>query len=207
MLMNGADGVASWIRGFLRRHRARFDPHDWPTRDDVEESRVFLETWVDTFEDAGVTEGEADMASRLLASNPPRWRREHIERVMAKVREQRSLQAAEAKPAPEPASTCCYCSGIGLTIAWAANPSYEDRRPETAPAHCICKHGREQRASYLAKNPGSREILDYREVLDGRLPGWLDRPPTCPDLSAGALQQHPGRLRWREFAGQFAMQS
>lgn len=198
--------VSKWIGGFLRRHRARFDPHDWPDpAADVEESRVFLQTWVDTFVDSGVTEAEADLASRLLAPTPPSWRRQHIAMVMDKVREQRTIQAAEAKPAPVPASTCCYCAGVGLTIAWHAHPSYEDRVPETTSAHCICRHGREQRAVYLARNPGSREILDFGDVLAGKLPDWLDRPPACPDLSAGALPDRPGRLRWREFAGLFSL--
>lgn len=199
--------VQQWIRGFLKRHKDRFKPGDWPDGTDAEEVREFTLLWVVAFEGANVTEGEADAASRLLGPTPPDWRREHLEGVMAKIREQREIKTAAMKAAPGPASSCCYCSGIGLTIAWSIRPSREDRIPETTAAHCVCKHGREQRLAFMAKNPGSREILDFGEVLDGRLPGWLDRPPACPDLSAGAMPERPGRLRWREFAGQFAMQS
>lgn len=201
--------VKNWIHGFLRRHKARFKPHDWPdSESDAEEAREFMIMWLVAFEGKNVSEGEADIASRLLASTPPHWRRQHIEMVMAKVEDQREIlspatsEASDHKAAREASVTCAYCGGNGLTVAWAANPS--NRSPESVPAHCICKHGRWQKQACDVKFPGGfKGILDFADVLDGKVAGWLEHPPGHPELAVGSQMDRPGRLKWREFTGLF----
>ena len=195
--------VRQWIGEFLKAHRARFAPHDWPSDDGSEaskvESRTFLQMWISAFQDNNVTEGEADIASRLLGPTPPNWRREHLQMVMTKVWELRGASNTVQDAAKEASSTCAYCGGNGLTVAWAVTPSYEHRIPESAPAHCICKHGRWQRqACGLA---ASRGILDFADVLAGNTPGWLEHPPGHSELAVGSQDERPGRLRWREYVG------
>lgn len=193
--------VRQWIGGFLKKHRARFAPHDWPSADGSEagneESKTFLQTWIGAFEDNNVTEGEADVASRLLGPTPPNWRREHLQMVMTKIWEQRKLQSSSGTvqdAAREASSTCAYCGGSGLVVAWAVLPSRENRIPESVPAHCICKHGRWHRQA--CGDAGSRGVLDFADVLDGRTPGWLEHPPGRPELAVG--YQPPAVLRETE---------
>lgn len=201
--------VGMWVLRFLSRHKKRYRPHDWPTVEDAEEFREFVQMWVDAFSKKRVTEGEADKASLALGSTPPNWRREHLEMVMAKIQQQRvesgSSEGEEQKFAREASGKCIHCGGNGLTLAWAAQPSRAARIPESVPAHCVCPLGRWQRSSYIDRFPnGFSGILDFQHVLDGKAAGWLAEPPGRLDPPAVVPA---GRIQWRDYVRLFPVPS
>jgi hypothetical protein len=61
--------VKEWIGEFLERHKARFDPHDWPAAEAAEERLEYTRTWVTAFSLKSITRDEADEASRPSDEN------------------------------------------------------------------------------------------------------------------------------------------
>lgn len=184
--------VKDWIHGFMKRHKARFHPHDWPNADDSEEYREFFLLWVTAFATREVTEAEADEASRLLGSTPPNFRRQHLEMVVGMIESQRKLRGApEAGSttqayAKEASANCPYCGGEGLAMAWAEKPDPAKRIAETAAAFCVCPHGKFIKNAHADKNPEHlRRIPDFGRVLDGFAQGWLEHPPGRPEMAVG----------------------
>lgn len=188
--------VKDWIEGFLRRHKARFAPHDWPAEDATEEWIEFLRGWITGFATRVVTEEEANAASIALASVPnrPKWRGEHLPAIIAQVEASRRASGNETgasrEAVREASRDCPHCGGDGLATAWASRPD-PLASPETVAAHCVCRHGRWIRQATNEKTPELiRRIPDFQAVLLGYLPGWLDHPPGRPELAVG-YQQRP----------------
>jgi hypothetical protein len=184
--------VKQWIGGFLKRHKARFSPHDWPTGDDAEESREYLLCWITAFATRLVTEAEADEASRLLGPTPPNFRREHLPMVLDRVEEIRRSRGGPAagtstrEVARDVSRGCPHCGSDGLAMAWSESPDPLRRIPETVAAYCVCPHGRWIKRAHAEKSPEMlRKIPDFAQVLDGLAPGWLDHPPGRPEFSVG----------------------
>lgn len=194
--------VRQWIGGFLKRHQARFLPHDWPKADDADESKEFIMTWVTAFATREVTEGEADEASRLLGPTPPNFRRQHLEMVVGMIEAQRKMKGEPAAGtstrefARDASRDCPYCGGDGLAMAWAERPDPGRRISETVAAFCVCPHGKFMKRTHTEKSPENlRKILDFGQVLDGFARGWLEHPPGHPEMAVGyqppAAQREP----------------
>ena len=117
-----------WLQRFLRLHRDRFAPDDWPTvgnNDYLEFGRL----WLAAFRDEAVHESEANEASLKLGPNPPRFRPDHLPAVMKMIRQMRG-QFLETSNDPKLAETqrltgakriatdqsrrCQYCSPNGI---------------------------------------------------------------------------------------------
>ena len=94
-------GARTWVEGFLLRHQARFDPPNWPTA--PEELAVFLAGFVAGLDGRGVTEAEAEAASVALmaAADHPRFRDEHLPRLLERVRADRDAARARVRWTPE----------------------------------------------------------------------------------------------------------
>jgi len=182
--------VRQWIGGFLKRHKARFDPRDWPPVEEAEDYRVFVEMWLTAFATREVVEAEADEASRALGPTPPNFRREHLPMVLATIeasRQRRGVQPVTStrEAARDASRDCPHCGSEGLAVAWAECPDAARRIPETVAAHCVCAHGRFIRKIHAEKSPEMlRRIPDFGEVLDRVKPGWLPHPPGRPELAA-----------------------
>jgi hypothetical protein len=181
----------------MKRHKARFNPHDWPDGQDDEDTAAFLGGWVAAFATQEVTAAEAEEASEALAVTPPNFRREHLPMVMAKIteiRQRRGVQpGTSSREAIRDASrNCPYCAGDGLAMAWAVKPDAARRISETVAAYCTCQHGRWIKRTHAEKSPEMlRRILDFGEVLDGVKPGWLGHPPGRPELLATEPETTP----------------
>jgi hypothetical protein len=165
--------VRDWIAGFLDRHKARYDPHDWPTSETSEEMRVYVQTWVTQFILKEVAEKEAEEASKRLASRPPNFRREHIPMVIQAIEQLRAernpVAVGGTREAARYASRDCeHCGGEGLATAYHPWPSAEHKVAPTAAATCICPHGRWIRKVWSESDPGMlRRIPDFDHVLNG----------------------------------------
>jgi hypothetical protein len=181
--------VKNWINGFLRRHKARFAPGDWPTGEDSEEVREFVKTWVTAFATRQVTEAEADEASQALGANPPNFRREHLQAVVGRIEATRNAQggqggASTREAAKEQSRGCGSCGSEGLASVFHPFPSHEHKISASVAAYCVCAHGRWIKRAHSEKNPELlRKIPDLGDVLEGRT-GWLASPPDCPNLDA-----------------------
>jgi hypothetical protein len=174
--------VRRWIGDFLARHRAKFNPSDWPAEDAAEENREFLLGWITAFATREVTEAEADEASRLLVRTPPNWRREHVPAVLAKVDEIRRQkgggESSSREAAREASRGCPHCGGEGLTGIWSESPDDARRIPRTASAYCVCPHGRWIKRRHAEQEPTLlKRIFDLGDVLDGSVAGWCSWPP------------------------------
>ncbi len=109
--------VRDWITGFLNSHRSRFHPGDWPRDESSDDALEFIRGWVTAFNLKGVTEAEADAASRTLVLDPPNFRREHIPRVIAAVEAARRERNAGN---PAPGSTMFnFGRGVGVIMGAA----------------------------------------------------------------------------------------
>lgn len=193
--------VKTWIAGFLKRHKAKFAPHDWPDGTDSEDSKAFLQGWVTAFSLKGITEAEAEEASCLLTTSPPNFRREHVPAVVGKVEEIRQSKGAghasgTREAAREASRGCVYCGGDGLATAWAEAPDDARRIPPTVAAFCCCQHGRWMKRTHVEKDPGMlRKVLDFVAVLEGDCPGWSDWPPDLPRIGEASTAPAPSVSR------------
>lgn len=188
--------VRTWIAGFLKRHKARFGPNDWPDGGDPEDNREFVKLWVTAFATREVTEAEADEASRLLAPTPPNFRREHIPAVVAKVEEIRrakggGLTSGTREAAREASKGCVHCGGEGLAGIWALAPDDSRRIPRTAAAYCVCAHGRWIKRRHAEQDV--RRLIEFGDVLEGNIPGWSDWPPDVPRIGQATDAVAPSR--------------
>jgi hypothetical protein len=175
--------VKEWIGEFLERHKARFDPHDWPAAEAAEERLEYTRTWVTAFSLKSITRDEADEASRRLGPTPPNYRREHIPMVVHAVeqlRAERSPTAAaggtrdEAKLA---SFGCEHCGGEGLATVYHPRPSDENRIAKTYAAYCVCALGRWTRHNHAQHSPDLlHRIPDFEHVLAGGS-AYLAEPP------------------------------
>lgn len=173
--------VREWIAGFLGRHRARFNPSDWP-EPGTEEYREYGLGWITAMATLEATEAEADEASRRLTADPPNWRREHIPKIVGMIRTMREVQGVASdtrEDALRRSKDCEYCCGNGIVSVYHPTPDHERRIPVSVGAHCICPHGRWIRRR-LSGQEETRDLLrripDFSEVLAG-LSTWLAEMP------------------------------
>lgn len=177
--------VKRWLDAFLLRHRARYGPHDWPMHG-TEEFDEFMTLWLTSFATGEVSESEADAASLRCAGDPPRFRNEHIVKVIDQVkalREERGAPATTREDARDRSRDCEYCCGNGLVSVYHPTPDHERRIPVSVGAHCICPHGR-----WMRRKLGEREedrhlmrrIPDFADVLDGRSIWLAEMPGVLP---------------------------
>jgi hypothetical protein len=166
--------VKDWIDAFLRRHRGRFRPGDWP-QPGCDEMAEFTELWRSAFARGGVTEAEADEGSRLCGERPPNFMREHLPLVLAAVRaarERRGAAVAETRESAWGLSRGCeHCGGEGLATAFHPRPGWAlaNRRPVQVAATCVCPLGRWIKRRHAQDSPVlCGRIPDLADVLDGR---------------------------------------
>lgn len=165
-----------WIPFFLVRHRDRFAPHDWPA-DSTDEYIDMLTDWLDAFRAGGVSEDEANRASRRLSLSPPRWKREHLPAVVETIKTMR----IERAPAGEFVTTrdgaaalsknCPRCDGQGLATIVGKIEIRGEILDYNASAHCVCPLGRFMRAKLAQQDEHT-----FRRIPDlERLPwGWRE---------------------------------
>lgn len=168
--------VRDWIDDFLDRHRARFDPHDWPdpSSDDYVE---FVKGWVTVFALNRVTEEEADNASCRLTAEPPRFRKNHLPAVLRCALDSRGNDAPTDREAAEAASRGCgLCFGSGLVTVWHPQPDPANFVPAAVSAHCTCAMGRWMRQHFARDKELLRRIPDLADVQVGRS-AWLEERP------------------------------
>lgn len=171
--------IKNWISAFLRRHKARFAPHDWPGDGDEhsDECLEFIRGWITAFATKEISESEADEASRQLAATPPNFRREHLPMILATIEANRSRRGdadtASSRDAAALASRQCgYCGGAGLTLVDHIDPAPNE--PPTVSAYCTCPHGRWIKRKHAERTPEIlRRIPDAADALEGRGPWRL----------------------------------
>lgn len=175
--------VRNWIDGFLERHKARFNPNDWPDAESSDEMDEYVRCWVTAFVLKDVAEKEADEASRRLVLAPPNWRRDHIPAVVAAVEQLRAEKGPAAgaggtrEAARSASRDCPHCGGEGLALVWHRHPSPERRIAPTASATCICSHGKWIRKVWADTDPQMlRRIPDLAVVLRGESVFVADDP-------------------------------
>jgi hypothetical protein len=172
--MAAQEKIRDWLGDFLHRHKARYNPHDWPAGEATEEYDVYVRTWHTEFATRHVTKAEADEASVRLACNPPNFRREHIPMVVHAIEQIRAERnpmatACGTREAARDASRGCeYCGGGGLATAYHPWPSDEHRVSATAAAYCVCAHGRYIKRNHAETEPDLlRKFVDLDDVLNG----------------------------------------
>lgn len=179
--------IRDWIDDFLREHRNRFHPMDWPA-DRSEELAVLTADWIEAFCRAGVNQHEAHGASSRLLEQPPRFLREHLAAILAMVqtlREDRrttdpSLMTREQAWADS--KSCQECGGGGMVTVWHPEPE-PGRIPPTATAHCVCPYGRWMRKTLAEKDPETlRRFADLERIQFGQS-RWLLQPPGQPEFT------------------------
>lgn len=129
--------VKEWIGGFLKRHSARFGPHDWPSADATGDSDAtreyveFVKGWIRALSLKEIKQAEADEASLRLTLTPPHYRQEHIPMLIAAVLALRAEKLAKANPtggAPKDpvrvaaelrCQDCPECGGSGMATRCA----------------------------------------------------------------------------------------
>jgi hypothetical protein len=171
-----------WVTDFLKRHKARFAPPDWPVGDDL---RVWTEAWMEALDEIRATEVEADEASRHLKMGPPEYRRQHIPLIVTQIQAIRRSAADAGSPMPdsreaavEASRNCPECDGAGAT--WRRFIG-EDEQLYRFAFGCGCPYGRwltdQRRADSKAPREvkGMPSLLDYPELIDPER-----RPVGCP---------------------------
>lgn len=106
----------TWFREFVHQHTARHQHSQWPAPG--EERKAFFGRWKAAFQRHHVTEGEATVASKEF--RPPDWPRQHLDALIAHVRQQRAASGQSA-------GGCRDCGGMGLGY---------DSRGRVAYCHC-----------------------------------------------------------------------
>jgi hypothetical protein len=174
-----------WVTDFLKRHKARFAPPDWPVGDDL---RIWTESWMEALDEIRATEEEADEASRHLKMGPPEYRRQHIPLIVTQIQAIRRASADAGCPMPdsreaavEASRNCPECGGAGAT--WRRFEG-EDGELYRFSFGCGCPYGRWLLDRRRADDRAPREIkampslLDYPELIDPER-----RPVGCPRTS------------------------
>ena len=189
--------IKDWIYGFLKRHLLRYPSADWPDPH-TEDGQEFVKLWFQAFKLAGVTEVEADTASVRLASNPPRFRTDHIPAIIREVEAIRRANAAAATPhsrdeAERLARDCPRCEGLGLVLvfhpghdgsprAWYRKPNGENvLGPSRVAGHCTCALGRWMRSR--TEPEMKRRIPDLADIEAGISRWWVEDRTEAEALS------------------------
>lgn len=91
--------VNSWISDFLQAHQLRFKPTDFPVAG-TEDNKQFVRMWMTAFKDEQVSEAEAELASIKLGIDPPKFRIDHLPKIMATIRKLRTPVQPPIQAAP-----------------------------------------------------------------------------------------------------------
>jgi hypothetical protein len=165
--------VKQWISSFLRRHKARYGPPDWPNTES-DDWLEFVKGWIQAFEECEVTEKEADEASLRLVRKPPKWRSEHVPQVTEMIMAIRKGPLAgitgisPGDIAKGASRHCQYCDGSGLATIWPVNPDAERRIPRTLATHCVCPYGQWMRKTLEDSDAATaRRYPNFEAVLSG----------------------------------------
>ena len=186
-------GIKSWLPSFLTDHLSRYKRTDWPTIGTEEQIR-FLNDWLGVFKGQRVTKDEAEEASRMLLTTPPRFSDGHLPAVLAAVK---TIRASKGLTDPDmtlegsraASRDCRYCGGEGMVSVYKQGDA---RGPLHASASCICKIGRLMRRMNVQKDATlSLRIPDLTDILAMDDPRWgfqepmeSDAPP--PPRSTGS---------------------
>lgn len=155
--------VSEWFDAFSLRHQERLPRSDWPSQDGE-----FWATWQSAFVKNGVSEPEADDASRSLAASPPRFPDAQLSALLEAVRTNRAMsQATDAgvgfDAIRKANANCPTCCGNGLLSRRVATERFPDGRGQSFT--CDCGAGLYLRACYANDKD-----------LKGRVPSIADYP-------------------------------
>jgi hypothetical protein len=151
--------VKDWISGFLDRHRARFNPPDWPDPE-TGEWVEYVKGWITAFATKQISEAEADEASRLLVLTPPRWRQDHIPALVSAVLTVRGQKSATDRARSEPAYNPDPGFDERALARWQSMTDGERERwlrlvDERTPSFARTPYSRTLLAMAWAEDPGS----------------------------------------------------
>jgi hypothetical protein len=167
--------IKDWICDLMEKHRARFNPHDWPGVGS-DEFVEYVKGWITAFALLHVGEDEAEAASRRLTMSPPNFRREHVPMLIDAIKQIRAekdpvslaLAGGTREAAKAASRDCPYCGSEGLAPVFHPWPSPEHRVAPSAAAYCVCAHGRWIRKAHAETEPELlRKIIDLDCVLHG----------------------------------------
>jgi hypothetical protein len=204
--------VIDFIDEFLKIHRGRYVPHDWPEHGS-EDWLQYRRLWVSAFLDRKVQKHEADTASVRCGTSPPRFRNDHLPRIISEIEALRLANQILNVPddreiAMEKSRDCPHCDVSGFRIVY--HPKYEGKRtvvvqrngkivlqPGTVATTCSCLYGQWVRNHI---EPDTLRILpELRRILDGHS-SWHYFDPTDvdalddPPVSIGDILSRAGVL-------------
>lgn len=199
--------INEWFSDFFTIHQGRFHLYPWPESDSSDYERL-IDDWESAFDDVGMTEVVAFLASKRLAREKVRWD-EHLPRLLAIAAEieRATPRTPEAGPSTREEAEamsrhCPDCSGSGITFRYRHRPGPTDAR-EHAPGfrqscYCLCHAGRWIYSRHKATAPDM--IARYIDLADPKLSklklrtigdGTLDNPHRYPPGSWDAEADIP----------------
>lgn len=136
-----------------------------------EADAALLREWASILTGEGFSPAELDEATTHIAVNgPPAWRRDHLSRLVSRVRERRRAQALAGREQQErgPAPDCLLCGLSG----WVVVPSLRAlaaNRWATAAVCCKCPLGlwlqKHTAAGVLRIDEYEQALPDWRNVM------------------------------------------
>ena len=186
--------VIDFLDDFLKTHRGRYVPHDWP-ENGTEEWIQYRRLWLSAFIERRVTKNEADTASVRCGSNPPRFRNDHLPRILNEIEAFRLANQILNVPddrqgAADQSKYCQHCGGSGLRIVY--HPRYDGcavvtrnfkagavKEPGHVAATCMCAMG-----LWIRNNIDDdvrKRMPENEKILNGQSAWLYDDPTSSPD--------------------------
>lgn len=168
--------VDSWFDDFIPRLVKRLPRTDWPKA-----GTEFWTTLRERLVKHGLTEADADAASKEMADNPPQF----LDKVWPELLSQAKALWASRQPgepiddreaARQASLECPDCGGAGMLTVYHPFPDPTRRIPESTVAACVCPSGRWVWRAHCRDFKGKPRFVDLAEVAAGRSPWRLDPP-------------------------------
>lgn len=150
--------TVDWFQPWLERHLERHATAGLP---EIEKKPLFYENWRDQFTARGVTFEQADVASRMLATQ--KYTKLHHFKALLDVIGQARAASSSIETAEVASKSCTYCYGSGFA-------SVTDRGSRmNFAAYCICPLGtyKLRRAKREAKEGDL--LLNLASILNGEV--------------------------------------
>jgi hypothetical protein len=142
-----------------------------------------LRAWVELFAAERIAPEELTEASKWLAVNdPPRFRSDHLAKLMERVKGLRRAAAAAPAPSGPDLGTCTLCAGSGFVIVplvqgvttFGGHTAEGDHDERTCTVLCRCFLGK-WKAHRLGETPeGKRRAMMTLDCYEGGLPKWRE---------------------------------
>jgi hypothetical protein len=161
---------------------------------------TMLSSWRDVFHTAGYSADELAAATMELASDPPRWRVDHLTRIHTFIRAERFRTRLAMEKMEEEryrAVACQLCGGCGYAEVPHLSCVYDSRWREgpryTMSVCCRCEIGR-RKNEVIINNPRQPAIDQRRRMGLGEyslhLPNWEELLREKKDELAARARSH-----------------